>query len=1392
MWPGGTQQSITWTYTNVDNIKIEYSLDNGFNWVQITPSHPTSALSYTWTVPSIGSSQARVRITSTLQFTQDESNATFSIPVPSVNIIYPDGGESFGAGTGQYIEWLASGLQQVRVQYTLNNGGSWMEIGTFPAGNNYCNWTPPSGATSQARIRAWNIEDPVNRDSSSAVFSIVNLPTINVDKFKGGLLDGYSMSSNLPDTIRVVAPNGGEVLSPTSTAAITWSYLNIDQIKIEYSTDNGSSWNLIVNDIPASQLSYNWTVPNTPSTQCRLRITSLRTGLFDISDAPFTINAAFVHVVYPNGGESFGTGTGQYIEWEFNSVATVKLEYSTNNGSTWTTIGTVPAASRYANWIPPATVTTQCLIRASDNALASVNDVSSAPFTLFTPTAMDLNKFKGGSNDGYSMNSVVPDSLRLTSPNGGEVWNAASTRNISWTYNDVDNVTIEFSLDDGITWSTLAASVPASQLTYSWVVPTTPSYTCRVRVRAIGRPIADQSDAVFIIPTSFVQITYPNGGEAFGTATGQYIEWDFSDLATLKLEYSTNNGASWTVIGTVPAANKYANWVVPPIPSGQLLIRATDIDNPTYTDQSNAAFSSFNLPVLDVNKYKGGQFDGYSMYSFRDEYVQVIKPNGGEVWGIGSTKEVKWATLNTNENIRLEYSIDNEGTWSTLLNNVPSAPNTYNWTLPGPASALCKVRVLTMSGAQVDKSDDLFTLAAPDGIITDPFASGLTGLSFCSNSSTVVTFSTDVAFNPSNRFIVQLSDSLGGFSGALINIGEIVSSVPAPITVTFPERYYNSGQYRLRVVATDPPTLGTDNGADFAIDPLPAVDLGPDGSICAGTLRTLDATSPGATYTWSTGSLAPTIQVAQAGTYWVVVSNECGTNTDTLTIGLAAPPTVDLGADRQICLNSSTVLLADSGATSYLWSTGAVTRAISVLVPGTYSVTATNSCGTATDNIAISTLSPAVVSLGNDQGLCAGQTVVLDAGNPGSSFAWSNGATSQTITVTAPGTYAVNVTTPCGVVADQVTFFNGAFQVNAGMDRSVCAGGELHLSATGANNYIWSSGQSGSSIIVAPSSTTTYTVNATNVYGCTASDAIVVTVIEPEVTDLSVSITEGDTYLFNGQELNTSGIYTASLVNSAGCDSTVVLNLSVVPGNGVGLQVQVYLEGPYRQSTGLMEDALRTAGLLPLQEPYSALGFELDGGNELTTPSVLSVTGANAIVDWVVVELRQLDVNIRVATQSALLQRDGDVVGMDGISPLLFNVPPGNYHVSVRHRNHLGVMTASPLALGGTPVTVDLRSTATPVFGVEATKPVGGVLVLWAGDVTFNGQVKYTGAANDRDPILSRIGGVIPTSFISGYLPEDVNMDGVVKYTGSGNDRDIILQNIGGVIPTNTRSAQLP
>ena len=351
-WLGGSVQNITWSYSNVDNIKIEFSLNNGLTWVVISASTPASALSYAWTVPSIGSNQVKVRLTNILQYTQDESNTVFTIPEPTVDVIYPNGGEGFGAATGQYLEWLTTGVTTLKVQYTTNNGSSWTDVGNFNALDGYCNWTIPSTLTSQVRIRAYNIENPVNRDSSLALFNIVSSSTVTNDKYKGGNYDGYSMATSLSDTIKVASPNGGESLYPANTTTISWAYRNVDQVKIEYSIDNGSSWSLIANDIPASQLSYNWTIPNTPSTECLIKVSDVTNySLFDISNSTFTINASSVTLIYPNGGESFGAGTGQYIEWDYNSVTTVKLEYSTNNGSTWTTIGREGKYSHLGIWV---------------------------------------------------------------------------------------------------------------------------------------------------------------------------------------------------------------------------------------------------------------------------------------------------------------------------------------------------------------------------------------------------------------------------------------------------------------------------------------------------------------------------------------------------------------------------------------------------------------------------------------------------------------------------------------------------------------------------------------------------------------------------------------------------------------------------------------------------------------------------------------------------------------------------------------------------------------------------------------------------------------------------------------------------------------------------------
>ena len=243
------------------------------------------------------------------------------------------------------------------------------------------------------------------------------------------------------------------------------------------------------------------------------------------------------------------------------------------------------------------------------------------------------------------------------------------------------------------------------------------------------------------------------------------------------------------------------------------------------------------------------------------------------------------------------------------------------------------------------------------------------------------------------------------------------------------------------------------------------------------------------------------------------------------------------------------------------------------------------------------------------------------------------------------------------------------------------------------------------------------------------------------------------------------------------------------------LQLRMHLGGCFDGGTGLMQDQLRADGLLPMVEPYTALGYvHIGGGSEQTSPGAFTTTGQDALVDWVVVELRDAgSPEFVVATQSALVQRDGDVIAANGTGTLAFNLLDGSYHVAVRHRNHLGIMTALPLLLSSSPSSIDFTDTAVLAYGMNARKNISGTMVLWPGDGVPEGVVKYAGASNDRDAILQVIGGSVPTATISGqYLLEDINLDGVVKYVGAENDRDVVLQTIGGSVPTATRIEQLP
>ena len=241
----------------------------------------------------------------------------------------------------------------------------------------------------------------------------------------------------------------------------------------------------------------------------------------------------------------------------------------------------------------------------------------------------------------------------------------------------------------------------------------------------------------------------------------------------------------------------------------------------------------------------------------------------------------------------------------------------------------------------------------------------------------------------------------------------------------------------------------------------------------------------------------------------------------------------------------------------------------------------------------------------------------------------------------------------------------------------------------------------------------------------------------------------------------------------------------------VQLGIRVFLQGAYDDASDLMRDDLRAAGIIPVNEPYTAMAefMHVGGGGEMAVPGVFDVpvNPEDAIVDWVFLELRDATDNTNViATRAAFVQRDGDVVDVDGVSPVEFDVAPDDYFVVVRHRNHLGVMTATALPLAGTGSMVDFTDASTPTFGMYAQKEVEtGVTALWAGNADSNDQIVFVGSGTENIVLSTTVlldpanDGVFSTSHtVDGYYNADIDMNGTVVYVGSGTDQILISSNV--------------
>lgn len=348
------------------------------------------------------------------------------------------------------------------------------------------------------------------------------------------------------------------------------------------------------------------------------------------------------------------------------------------------------------------------------------------------------------------------------------------------------------------------------------------------------------------------------------------------------------------------------------------------------------------------------------------------------------------------------------------------------------------------------------------------------------------------------------------------------------------------------------------------------VNLGADVILCAGGNITLDAGNAGSTFSWSTGASTQTINVSTTGTYYVTVTNGGCSVSDTIDVTVLPVLNVDLGADitASACAGAVTLDAGNAGMT-YLWSNSSLTQTINVTSSGTYYVTVTNSGGCMeSDTVNVTFTPPSFsVDLGLDTLLCAGGSMMLDAGNPGMNFSWSTGATTQTISVNTSGTYYVTVSTGTCSVSDTVNVtVLPSFNVNLGNDTTVvlCTGFLTLDAGNPSMTYMWSTGATSQTINVTASGM--YYVNVTNSGGCVETDSINVMVNQGSTSvnigndtsyltctheTLTLDAGNAGTYLWNtGLTTETlvvsvSGTYYVTVTDARGCMATDSINVNI-------------------------------------------------------------------------------------------------------------------------------------------------------------------------------------------------------------------------------------------------------
>jgi hypothetical protein len=738
-------------------------------------------------------------------------------------------------------------------------------------------------------------------------------------------------------------------------------------------------------------------------------------------------------------------------------------------------------------------------------------------------------------------------------------------------------------------------------------------------------------------PTKIVAATYGRGA------------WVVSVIANATpvsaFSYSGNPCTNSPIVFNDVSVNGPTSWTWSASPAVGVTINTPSSQNPTIT------FANAGTYTVTLNTSNGnGPGTPASQTINIIATPTVIVTNSVNNICSGNTVNITASGATT-------YSWSNGATTSVIAVS-PAASTVYTVTGNNGVCSNAKTASVNVTTSPTVSANNGTVCSGNPAVLT---ASGATTYSWSNGATTA-----SISVTPSATAVYTVIGSNGSCTNAITStvsvnttptvivtgsVQSICSGSTVNITASGATTYSWSNGATTSVIAVSPTanivyTVTGYNGActnvktasiNMTASPTVAVN---NGTICNGGAITLTATGA-TTYSWSNGSTTSTVSVSPSVTtvYTVTGSNGTCTNVKTVTVNVGATPTVVITNSVNNICSGSTVNITASGATTYSWSNGATTSvmAVSPTANVVYTVTGYNGACTNVKTATVNVTASPTVNV-NSASICSGTNVILTASGA-TSYSWSNGPVTNTVSVSPLVTTVYTVTGSNGTCSNvktaTVTVTPSPTIIIANNSQTICSGSSVNINASGAASYFWNNGATTSVITVSPLSTTVYTVTGMNGSCQDIKTATVVVNAIPSLTVNNGTICAGNNVLLTASGANTYSWSNGATTNTINVSPAVTTVYSVT-GN----------------SNGCMSTMMTTVIVNPLPSiNASASETSICRGDAVT----LSATGANTYT-WQPGNLGGSPVNDNPFVTTTYTVNGTDINGCIGTQTLMIQV----------------------------------------------------------------------------------------------------------------------------------------